>query len=203
MLDIASATSTALQRGRTAANQPPLAAGGASAITGAGAAGCRRATSSEQRATYPAPSTYASRNTSPMLPERAPAFAVGAAPLVWPSVGGQRESLHARGVAPPPSCTMKVMTRLVLLSLLLSGVAQAADPLPRQRPDAGGLPPARLARIAQVLEHDVAAGRMAGAVVAVARRGKLIYYEAFGYLDRAAGLRMPRDAIFSIASMTK
>ncbi len=54
-----------------------------------------------------------------------------------------------------------------------------------------------------MFDQDIAAGRMPGAVVAIARRGKLIYYEAFGYLDRQAGTRMPRDAIFSIASMTK
>ena len=62
---------------------------------------------------------------------------------------------------------------------------------------------ARLARIGQVLDKDVAGGRMPGAVVAIARRGKLIYFEAFGFLDRQAGTRMPKDALFSIASMTK
>ena len=67
-------------------------------------------------------------------------------------------------------------------------------PLPRARPDALGVSSARLARIGQVLEQDVADGRMPGAVVAIARRGKLIYFEAFGYLDRQAGTRMPRDA---------
>jgi len=30
-----------------------------------------------------------------------------------------------------------------------------------------------------------------------------VYYEAFGFLDRAKGTPMPKDAIFSIASMTK
>jgi CubicO group peptidase (beta-lactamase class C family) len=44
---------------------------------------------------------------------------------------------------------------------------------------------------------------MPGAVVAIARKGKLVYYEAFGFLDKARGTPMPKDAIFSIASMTK
>jgi CubicO group peptidase (beta-lactamase class C family) len=96
---------------------------------------------------------------------------------------------------------------LLLLAALLSspGTARAADPLPRARPEALGMSSARLARIGQVLEQDVAQGRMPGAVVAVARRGKLVFYEAFGYLDPAAAdkVRMPRDALFSIASMTK
>jgi CubicO group peptidase (beta-lactamase class C family) len=91
------------------------------------------------------------------------------------------------------------------LGLLLAALpaARAADPLPRARPDALGVSSARLARIGQVLDKDVAGGRMPGAVVAIARRGKLIYFEAFGFLDRQAGTRMPKDALFSIASMTK
>jgi CubicO group peptidase (beta-lactamase class C family) len=44
---------------------------------------------------------------------------------------------------------------------------------------------------------------MPGAVLAVARRGKLVYFEAFGYRDKAAGDPMTTDAIFSLASMTK
>jgi CubicO group peptidase (beta-lactamase class C family) len=93
--------------------------------------------------------------------------------------------------------------KALLLVALLATAAHAGEPLPRARPDALGVSSARLARIGKVLEQDVASGRMPGAVVAVARRGKLIYYEAFGYLDRERGVRMPRDAIFSIASMTK
>ncbi|HEY0714556.1 MAG TPA: serine hydrolase domain-containing protein, partial [Polyangia bacterium] len=103
------------------------------------------------------------------------------------------------------------MKRTRRLGLLVVGLAHvltaspiaAADPLPRARPDALGLSSARLGRIGQVLERDVGSGRMPGAVVAIARRGKLVYYEAFGFLDKAAGVRMPKDAIFSLASMTK
>ena len=61
----------------------------------------------------------------------------------------------------------------------------------------------RLASIGSVLNADIAAGRLPGAVVAIARKGKLVYFEAFGYRDKAAGVRMTTDTIFSIASMTK
>lgn len=44
---------------------------------------------------------------------------------------------------------------------------------------------------------------MPGAVVAVARKGKLVYYEAFGKLGDPAGLPMPKNAIFPMYSMTK
>jgi CubicO group peptidase (beta-lactamase class C family) len=90
-----------------------------------------------------------------------------------------------------------------LIGLFAGGARAATDPLPRGRPDALGVSSVRLGRIREVLERDVAAGRMPGAVVAIARRGKLIYFEAVGYLDKAAGVKMPKDAIFSVASMTK
>jgi len=81
--------------------------------------------------------------------------------------------------------------------------ARAADPLPRAAPEAVGLSAERLARIGATITADVERGRLPGAVIAVARRGRLAYYESFGFLDRAAGTPMPRDAIFPIASMTK
>jgi CubicO group peptidase (beta-lactamase class C family) len=61
----------------------------------------------------------------------------------------------------------------------------------------------RLARIGEVVRADIERGRLPGAVIAVARRGKLVYYQAYGYLDKDAGTKMTTDAIFSIASMTK
>ena len=70
-------------------------------------------------------------------------------------------------------------------------------------PNRSGMSSERLARMAQVLRADIEKGRMPGAVIAVARKGRLVYYESFGFLDKAAGTPMPKDAIFSIASMTK
>ena len=62
---------------------------------------------------------------------------------------------------------------------------------------------ARLGDIGKTLNADIARGRIPGAVVAIARRGKLVYFEAFGYRDKAAGVPMTTDTIFNIASMTK
>jgi CubicO group peptidase (beta-lactamase class C family) len=89
------------------------------------------------------------------------------------------------------------------LSFALFAFSAAADPLPRARPESVGISAERLDRIAQVLRTDIERGRLPGAVIAVARQGKLVYYEAFGYLDKPAGVPMEKDAIFSIASMTK
>ena len=66
-----------------------------------------------------------------------------------------------------------------------------------------GLSPEQITRIGTVLRADIARGRIPGAVVAIARKGKLAYYEAFGYTDKEAGTPMTKDAIFAIASMTK
>lgn len=45
--------------------------------------------------------------------------------------------------------------------------------------------------------------RLPGAVVAIARRGKLAYFDAFGFRDKEAGVPMTKDTIFALASMTK
>ena len=76
-------------------------------------------------------------------------------------------------------------------------------PLPSAEPHSVGLSSERLQRIGTALEREIAAGTLPGATVAIARNGKLAYHEAFGYLDPAARAPMPKDAIFSIASMTK
>ncbi len=46
-------------------------------------------------------------------------------------------------------------------------------------------------------------GEVPGAVVGIARAGKLVYFDAFGFSDKATSQSMQTDAIFSIASMTK
>ena len=90
-----------------------------------------------------------------------------------------------------------------LASFPVSNAASAADPLSRAKPEDVGMSSARLARIGQVLNADIERGRLPGMVVAIARKGRLVYYESFGYLDRQAGTLMTKDAIFAIASMTK
>jgi CubicO group peptidase (beta-lactamase class C family) len=87
--------------------------------------------------------------------------------------------------------------------LLASGAAFADDPLPRAKPEEVGLSSERLARIAATLNADIEAGRIPGAVIAIARRGKLVALDAYGFRDKAAGAAMTTDTIFNIASMTK
>ena len=98
---------------------------------------------------------------------------------------------------------MHVRTLSVVVMLAAALPALAADPLPRAKPEAVGMSSQRLARIGEMLRADIDKGRIPGAVVAIARKGKLVYFEAFGHLDKEAGNRMTTDAIFNIASMTK
>lgn len=77
------------------------------------------------------------------------------------------------------------------------------SPLPSAEPHFLGLAADRLQRISTAIESEIAAGALPGAVLAIARHGKLGYCRAFGHLDPAARTAMPVDAMFSIASMTK
>ncbi len=79
----------------------------------------------------------------------------------------------------------------------------AALPLPRAAPEEAGFCPKRLARIASVLDGEVARRQLPGAVVAIVRGGKLVLFDAYGYRDQAVGISMTTDCIFNIASMTK
>src|ERR1700712_709426 len=81
--------------------------------------------------------------------------------------------------------------------------AFADDPLPRAKPEDVGLSSERLNRIAATLKSDIEAGRIPGAVIAIARHGKLVALDAYGWRDKEAGVAMTTDTIFNIASMTK
>lgn len=74
---------------------------------------------------------------------------------------------------------------------------------PSASPEAVGMSSEYLERIGEALKREIAGDRMPGAIVAIARRGQLVYFETFGYLDKAAGRPMREDAVFAIASMTK
>jgi CubicO group peptidase (beta-lactamase class C family) len=81
--------------------------------------------------------------------------------------------------------------------------AFATDALPRAKPEAVGMSSERLALIRQRIDAEIARDQLPGGVLAIARRGKLVHFETYGFLDKAAGTPMRADAIFNIASMTK
>jgi CubicO group peptidase (beta-lactamase class C family) len=97
--------------------------------------------------------------------------------------------------------------KVLIAGLLLAGTfcaANAVEILPRAvKPEEVGLSSERLARLGRVTQEHVDAGRLPGAVILIARRGRIAYYEAFGFRDRDKNLPMARDSIFRIYSMTK
>jgi CubicO group peptidase (beta-lactamase class C family) len=78
-----------------------------------------------------------------------------------------------------------------------------SPPLSLAAPEEIGLSSAGLARLGAVLRGEIERGRVPGAVVLIARRGKLGFFESFGQRDAAIGAPMTKDAIFRIYSMTK
>ncbi len=61
----------------------------------------------------------------------------------------------------------------------------------------------RLDRIAPVMKDEIAKGTMPGAVTLIARNGKIVHFEAHGFIDAAKTKPMTKDALFRAFSMTK
>jgi CubicO group peptidase (beta-lactamase class C family) len=97
----------------------------------------------------------------------------------------------------------RLLALLVLVSVVAAATAPRAQAPAPVKPESVGLSSARLQRLARAIRDEMSAGRTPGAVVAIARKGKLAYYESFGYVDPVAKTPMPKDAIFALASMTK
>jgi len=66
-----------------------------------------------------------------------------------------------------------------------------------------GMSGERLGRITTMLKKEIADGKLPGAVVLVARKGKIVYSDAMGSQDKGANTPMQLNSIFRIYSMTK
>jgi CubicO group peptidase (beta-lactamase class C family) len=100
---------------------------------------------------------------------------------------------------------MNAVRKLVwsLTGAVWFAVAASAADLPKAPPEQLGFSSERLARIGPVLKGEMEKGQYPGAVVLVARKGKVVYFESLGELDPASGKPMTKDAIFRLYSMTK
>jgi CubicO group peptidase (beta-lactamase class C family) len=87
--------------------------------------------------------------------------------------------------------------RVFLLATLLVAATATGDEA------ASGFHSERLASIDAVIDAEIDAGKIAGAVALVARNGTIAYHRSFGYADLDSRKPMRNDAIFRIASMTK
>ena len=91
---------------------------------------------------------------------------------------------------------------LVVWCLLLSTAAQAQS-LPSAKPEEVGLSSERLGKLTARLKADIEKGVIPGAIVLVARHGKIAMFEPIGMLNPETKAPMTRDAIFRIYSMSK
>lgn len=92
----------------------------------------------------------------------------------------------------------------LLLSVALALAGCASQSLQTAaKPEDVGLSSARLKELSGAFQAKVDAGEIPGAVLLVARNGKLAWHDAIGFRDREAKAPMTRDALFRIASMTK
>ena len=89
----------------------------------------------------------------------------------------------------------------LLLVLALAGCAQGLRRA--SAPEEVGLSTPALQALSDDLRARVDRGEIPGAVVVVARAGRIAWFDAIGYQDREAGTPMAADSIFRIASMTK
>jgi CubicO group peptidase (beta-lactamase class C family) len=88
-------------------------------------------------------------------------------------------------------------------SIAIAALTAGAETLPKAKPEDVGMSSERLARVHDVVQKAIDAGEVAGVVTLVARRGKVVHFEAQGYADLAAKKPMRTDNIFRLASMGK
>jgi CubicO group peptidase (beta-lactamase class C family) len=104
---------------------------------------------------------------------------------------------------------MKLRTLLAPAAVLLVGLVvtshrpSAQADLPLAKAETVGMSSKRLERINAFIKDYVGANQIAGAVTLVARKGKVVHFEAQGWRDKEANQPMEKDVIFSLASMTK
>ena len=88
--------------------------------------------------------------------------------------------------------------------LALPALPAGAQGIPRvQSPEEVGFLSTRLKRLSDRLNEGVKNNELPGAVVLIARNGKIVMFESYGFRDKDAKVAMTNDTIFRIASMTK
>src|ERR1700719_3718231 len=83
----------------------------------------------------------------------------------------------------------------------LSAIAQTDVPM--AKPESVGMSEKRLERIHAFIQDYIDTNQISGAVTLVARHGKVVHFEAQGWRYKEENVPMQKDAIFSLASMTK
>src|SRR5262249_60532898 len=99
---------------------------------------------------------------------------------------------------------MKVrILMLAALFTIATSVAAFAQSLPSVKPEQVGMSSERLQRLLDVIKADVDKRVIPGAVLLVARHGKVALFETVGVRDPATKVPMTMDTILRIISMSK
>lgn len=102
---------------------------------------------------------------------------------------------------------MKLMSAvagvLAVAVVLAWPAAVAQEALPMANPESVGMSTKRLERVKAYMQDYIDTNQIAGSVTLIARKGKIVHYEAQGWRDKEAQQPMQRDAIFTLMSMTK
>lgn len=101
---------------------------------------------------------------------------------------------------PKSNYTKPVYALVLAISLVSLLVGKGLD---QASPEKVGMSSERLERIDSVFENYMTEGKLPGAVVLVARKGRIAHFAAYGLSDLEAETPMNTDAIFRIASQTK
>ena len=101
------------------------------------------------------------------------------------------------------SSLLAVLAATLLLGPLAADAQRPASPAAVATPESAGMSSARLARLAAVFGKEIEDKKLPGAVMMVARKGKVVYVNALGARDPKTGDSMRTDTIFRIYSMTK
>ena len=93
--------------------------------------------------------------------------------------------------------------KTLVLFLTIAFVVSAGAQLPTTSPTRAGFDPARLDVLHAMTKRFVDEGQHAGAITLLARDGKLVDFQTYGYRDLEQKLPMERDTICRIYSMSK
>lgn len=96
-----------------------------------------------------------------------------------------------------------VLASVIVLPCAAQSTSHHAVDLSVVKPESVGFSSERLERLHQLIQGEVDNKQLAGAVILLARHGKIVDYRTFGVRDLATGTPMTKDTIFRDYSMTK
>ena len=103
---------------------------------------------------------------------------------------------------------MKTFIQILFLTVVVSAIAQTksiknSPALIEATAASAGMSDERLSFIDDAIIESIEKNEIPGAVALVARKGKIVYFKAFGMADNNSKRELKKDDIFRIASQTK